>query len=193
MSDPYAPRPGYQFAERTSYLREIERLKSKWPNVESDVASSLSDKPLTVQPGDAIPNLGKYSGRVFKRRILSTDLKDGQRGGFRLVYLVGEDRNSVEFVAIYCKKEREAISAKDVLALIEQAEKAARLCCIEIETEPDCAEIWLGAELIDYAPCTVKVLPGTYRITCKIPPNRSAEHEFTCDGTDPLALRIVIP
>ena len=193
MSAPAAPKSGYTFTERASFRRDIENLNSKWPKAEEDILGIVSGGSLVNDPGDAIPNLDEFSGRVFKRRVLSTDLKDGKRGGFRLIYLVSEDCTNVELVAVYCKKEQATIHAKEILPILVRIEDATRLVCVEIVTEPDSAQVWLGTEFIDYAPCTLQLPKGNHVVTCRIPPDRVVEHSFDCDGTADIELRIVIP
>jgi hypothetical protein len=189
----YEPLPEYRLTERPSFRREIEHLNSKWPNAERDVQARVSQKRLSADAGTPIPNLGIYGGRVFKLRISSQDLKDGSSGGFRLIYLVSADRKQVELLSIYCKKEKTNIPTEDLLKLIDQAQRNSNECQVKIETEPDCAEVWIGEECVDYAPCTLKLTPGTYTVILKIPPDRSVAHSFSCDGQETVHLSINIP
>jgi hypothetical protein len=190
VSNKDAPLPGYRVSERVTYRSEIDRLNRKWPHAESDVRSSIQDQPLNIETGDAIPNMGEHAGRVFKRRILSSDLKDGKSGGFRLIYLVSEDRKSVAFMSIYCKSEKTNIPTKELLKLLKQTEESVSPATVEIETTPACAEVWIDGDFMNWAPCTLKVSPGTHSIKCQIQPDRIAEREFTCASGETLKFEI---
>jgi hypothetical protein len=174
--------PGYVRTERATYRREIDRLNRKWPRAESDVTKSLSEKPLDVETGDPIPNMGSDAGRVFKRQILSSDIKDGKSGGFRLLYIVSPDRMSVSLMSIYAKVEKTNLSTKALLRLIKQAEEHVQPGNIEIETSPANAEVWIDGDFMDIAPCTIPLAPGKHSIKCQIQPHLIAEREFTCES-----------
>jgi hypothetical protein len=190
VSDKDSPSPGYTRSERITYRKEINRLNGKWPHAEADVDSSLTEKPLDVEPGDAIPNLGEQAGKVFKRQILSSDIKDGKSGGFRLIYLVSEDRKSVALMSIYCKSEKVNISAKEILKLIKQTEECVPPGIVEIKTTPAEAEVWIDAEFIAWSPCTVTVSAGSHNLMCRIQPYLIAERDFICNGGETVKLEI---
>jgi len=187
------PKRGYIIVERASFRTCLDQLATKWPKAEADVAGAIHDNSLVNTPGVAIPNLGEYSGRVFKIRVHSSDLRDGKRGGYRLIYLVSTDGLKVELITIYCKKEKEQIAATEILKLVDHHQRANQLHCVEITTEPDSAEVWFEGVLVDYAPCTLQVPLGDHAVTCKIPPNRTAKKAFTCDGLGTIELHVMIP
>jgi mRNA-degrading endonuclease RelE of RelBE toxin-antitoxin system len=173
------PLSGYSCSESTTYRKEIERLNGKWPHAESDLSSALKEMPLDIVPGVAIPNLKEHAGKVFKRQILSTDIKDGKSGGFRLIYLVADDRKSVTFLSIYCKSEKVDIPGKILLRLIKMAEEFVPPGTVSVSTTPPNAEVWIDSSFMDWSPCTFSVAPGDHVILCRIQPDLIAERTFT--------------
>jgi mRNA-degrading endonuclease RelE of RelBE toxin-antitoxin system len=111
--------PGVKVDVTGRFLKDIKHLQKKYPKIRQDL------KPLTnaleegLTPGEQIPGV-KYT--VYKERLKSSDMKKGQRGGYRVVYYI-RTANHVFYMVIYPKAERENISAAELNALIDELER----------------------------------------------------------------------
>jgi hypothetical protein len=72
---------------------------------------------LSVQVGAVIPR--GHGAR--KLRLLSSDLRTGKRGGFRLIYLVeGEPSPRIYLLLLYAKPDRETVSPAEIERLLTE-------------------------------------------------------------------------
>lgn len=87
---------------------DIKQLRKKFPSVEKDL---LYIERL-LEAGSDIPQTFQYTGfgehKIFKTRVINTDLKKGKSSGYRLIYEEKEtedDRFIVELL-LYSKKKK---------------------------------------------------------------------------------------
>ena len=57
---------------------------------------------------------------VYKVRTVNTDTKSGKSNGYRIIYYVVKDDKEIYLLTVYYKKDKENISTKEILALIEE-------------------------------------------------------------------------
>lgn len=97
-------------------LRDVKRLRKKYPNVQADVQSLISTLEQGEVPGDQVPGVG-YT--VYKVRVRSSDQRKGKRGGFRVLYYL---RTTTLFIllTLYAKSDRIDISPEQIRYLIEE-------------------------------------------------------------------------
>ncbi len=105
----------------SSLLRDIKRLKKKYPNVTKDLRQLNEKLGKGEILGDAVAG---FSHHVYKVRVASSDQKRGKRGGFRVVYYVVMDDEEIYLLTMYAKAQQENIRASEIQFLIDQlAEK----------------------------------------------------------------------
>jgi len=95
--------------------RCVQELEKRYPHVRDDVKvgiQAIHENPLI---GVVIPN--GYGTR--KLRVLSSDLRKGKRGGYRLIYLVEERPDPrISLLLLYAKPIKGDVSEKELRQLI---------------------------------------------------------------------------
>jgi hypothetical protein len=76
-------------------------------------------KVLEADPsaGNPIPGWNK---EIWKVRVASSDVRNGKRGGFRLIYLWKADEIKIYFLVAYFKGEKAEITKKEIETLLKQ-------------------------------------------------------------------------
>ena len=92
------------------FLRDLKRLRKKYPRVRADVQDLIDQIQNGATPGDQMQGVG-YP--VYKARVASTDMKRGKSGGFRVIYYVVIEEQVV-LLTIYTKTQREDISSAEI-------------------------------------------------------------------------------
>lgn len=98
------------------FLKDVKRLKRKYPNVLKDL------KPLTDQiqnhetPGEHVPGVGYPT---YKVRVKNSDVDKGKSGGYGVIYYI-QTPSAVFLVTIYTKSEEENISPGEIRALVNE-------------------------------------------------------------------------
>ncbi len=98
------------------FLKDLKRLKKKYPNIRLDVDSLIESLQNGETPGDQVQATG-YT--VYKARLKSTDLNKGKSGGYRVIYFI-QMLTEVALITIYVKSERVDLSADIIRQLIEE-------------------------------------------------------------------------
>lgn len=106
--------PRYNVHESGSpvYQKSLKGLCKKYPYIKEDiqeVLKRLNPNPL-ASPSERIPGFPDKHIRYI--RVRSTDMQRGTRGGFRLVYLVGE--MDIYPLVVYAKTEQEKIPIEEI-------------------------------------------------------------------------------
>lgn len=92
------------------FLRDLKRLRKKYPRVRSDVQDLIDQIQNGATPGDQMQGVG-YT--VYKARVASTDMKRGKSGGFRVIYYIVIEEQVV-LLTIYTKTQHEDISSAEI-------------------------------------------------------------------------------
>lgn len=79
----------YEIVFGRTFKENVRRLERRFPHVKMDVAAGVRVLRDDPRVGAVIPR----GHGTRKLRLLSSDLRTGKRGGFRLIYLV-EDQPS---------------------------------------------------------------------------------------------------
>lgn len=88
----------------------------KYKNIVKDMEKVISLLEKGEFIGVAISNTGTYD--VFKARFPNSDIPCGASGGYRMIYYVVNDACVVYLLTVYCKRDKENISNKEIEKLI---------------------------------------------------------------------------
>jgi mRNA-degrading endonuclease RelE of RelBE toxin-antitoxin system len=95
--------------------------KRKYSHVIDDiykVVGQLQEGNLIGTPQN---NLSLPEGEVvYKVRTVNTDTKSGKSNGYRIIYYVIKDDKEIYLLTVYYKKDKENVSTKEILSLIEE-------------------------------------------------------------------------
>src|SRR5215217_7295706 len=101
------------FAE--DFIREVERLKKKYPHIKEDIQPLINQLKQGETPGDRL----KFPGVIlYKDRARNTDAQKGTRGGYRVIYLIIASNEIVMF-AVYSKLEKTDIRDAEIETRLE--------------------------------------------------------------------------
>lgn len=104
------PQPSVRIGFAEDFIREIERLKKKYPHIKEDIQPLINQLKQGETPGDRL----KYPGVIlYKDRARNTDAQKGTRGGYRVIYLVVSAVEVVMF-AVYSKLEKSDIRESEI-------------------------------------------------------------------------------
>lgn len=90
------------------YLSDMKYLKKKidYAKISKDLKSVLDAIQSGNSNSKAIAGLGKeYGGKVFKVRVPNSTAKKGKSNGFRLIYYLVTEQNTIYLITIYSKKD----------------------------------------------------------------------------------------
>jgi len=107
----------YEIVFGRTFKENVRRLERRFPHVKADVSAGIRVLQDSPRVGAVIPR-----GRgARKLRLLSSDLRTGKPGGYRLVYLV-EDQPSpcIYLLLLYAKPDRETASTADIERLLAE-------------------------------------------------------------------------
>ena len=90
----------YHVRYSVPFNRDLKKLAKKYPQIKKDLSSLIDQLEQGNFQGDELQD---FPGTVYKVRIGSTDQKKGKRGGFRIVYLIVTNRETIHLMAIYAK------------------------------------------------------------------------------------------
>jgi mRNA-degrading endonuclease RelE of RelBE toxin-antitoxin system len=99
-----------------AFLRQLKRLRKKYPSIAEDVRPLLLELQTGKTPGDRIRGAGHT---VFKVRVPNRDAQRGARGGYRVIYYV-PTLTARLLLAIYSKTEQADLAADDILRIVEE-------------------------------------------------------------------------
>jgi mRNA-degrading endonuclease RelE of RelBE toxin-antitoxin system len=107
----------YSVRTTPRFERSAKRLARKYPHFKDDLRVLL--RRLTEDPfhGTAIPG---FQHHVWKVRLGSTDMRVGKRGGFRIIYVVRRDTQTIYLVFAYPKSEKADVSPAEIESLLEE-------------------------------------------------------------------------
>lgn len=108
------------------FKRDLKKLSKKYPQIKKDLSSLLDQLEQKIFEGDELQG---FPGTVYKVRVGSTDQKKGKRGGFRVIYLIVTDAQTIHLMAIYAKArqtdltQRQKQELKEVINFIIDSEE----------------------------------------------------------------------
>ena len=113
----------YQVEYTALFKRNLKKLAKKYPRINRDLSNLLDQLENGEFNGDELQG---FVGSVYKIRVGSIDQKKGKRGGFRIIYIIVTDIETVHLLTIYAKAQQEDLShqqKQDLKLLIEELKK----------------------------------------------------------------------
>jgi mRNA-degrading endonuclease RelE of RelBE toxin-antitoxin system len=105
-----------QFEKDIKYYKR----KKKFNHIEDDLDEIIGELEQGNLLGDEIKELKlPQNEHTYKVRAANTDTKAGKSNGYRLIYYVVKDDRTIFLLTIYYKKDREDISEKEIIYLID--------------------------------------------------------------------------
>jgi mRNA-degrading endonuclease RelE of RelBE toxin-antitoxin system len=101
------------------FKRNLRVLSKKYRNIRSDIQPVLEQIMKGDLVGDKIPQTGDYT--IFKVRVKNRDIRKGKSAGYRLIYYVKTDKNSI-LITIYSKTEKSNITPEQIQRILESHE-----------------------------------------------------------------------
>jgi mRNA-degrading endonuclease RelE of RelBE toxin-antitoxin system len=98
------------------FLRQLKRIRKKYPSVQSDVQPLIDQLEGGETPGVQIRGV-KYT--VYKARVRNSDASSGKSGGYRVIYYI-KTSHLARLVYIYSKAEQTDIKADEIRRMIEE-------------------------------------------------------------------------
>jgi mRNA-degrading endonuclease RelE of RelBE toxin-antitoxin system len=108
-----------QILQSKVFIKNIKRLKKRYPNVEIDIQPLLEQLVKGETPGDQIQGLRHP---VFKARAANRDAQKGESGGYRLIYYV-KVKDVFVLIVIYSKTQQTDIAPKLLKQLLSDVEQ----------------------------------------------------------------------
>jgi len=94
----------------------VKKLEKRFPSVKKDVRLAVEVLLENPELGVLIPD----SSGVRKLRLRNSDMKRGKSGGYRLLYLFDETAESISFLLLYAKSDRENITQHEIQQLLNR-------------------------------------------------------------------------
>ncbi|MFN8492043.1 MAG: type II toxin-antitoxin system RelE/ParE family toxin [Caldilineaceae bacterium] len=98
------------------FKRNIRQLAKKYRHIKLDLQPVIEQLELGETLGDQVPGVGY---RVYKVRILNSDIGKGKRAGYRMLYYLETDEFAI-LLTIYAKSEQEDISSEQIRHIIAE-------------------------------------------------------------------------
>ena len=109
----------YKVILTPNFEKDLKKLKRKYRNIADDIEPTLEDLEKGNIKGDVIKmNLSDDEGSAIKIRVANTDINSGKSGGYRLICYAEKSDGTIFLLTIYCKREKEDISNKEILKLL---------------------------------------------------------------------------
>ena len=99
------------------FEKSLKGLNKKYPNINDNVKKVLYQIDDNPEIGDRIQGL---SQRVYKIRVLSTDMQKGKRGAYRMIYYYFDNNEDIILLTIYAKAKKENVSAEEIKVIMSQ-------------------------------------------------------------------------
>lgn len=100
------------------FRQTAKALRKRFPNLMRDLNPLLDELERGETPGDRIQGL-PY--RVYKARIRNTDARRGKSGGYRAVYYL-ESEDQTVILTIYSKTDQSDLPTNVIRRIIEEYE-----------------------------------------------------------------------
>ncbi len=100
------------------FLKDVKQLRKRYRQVEDDVEELVAEMERGNFRGDLLPG---YSRDVYKVRLANRFARRGRRGGFRVIYSL-LDANTVVYLHIYSKSDKDDVSRSDIDRMLRDLE-----------------------------------------------------------------------
>jgi len=100
-----------------AFKRQLKRLARKYRHIRADIEPILNQIEAGEMPGDQVTGIG---ASVFKVRAPNRDARRGSSGGYRMIYYLQTQDNSV-VLTIYSKSEQGDIGTNELRRILMEA------------------------------------------------------------------------
>lgn len=107
----------YEIIFTGSFKRQIKKLKKKYLRIKDDLNPLLVSIEKGELPGDPIAGL---LNKVYKVRCVSSDMKRGKSGGYRIIYYLEGRDSKIYLLTIYSKAQRANIPVDEILQMLKE-------------------------------------------------------------------------
>lgn len=107
-------KPPVQVRFSPVFLKDIKRLRKRYPHLQQDVQPLIDQLAAGETPGDQIQAIG-YT--VYKVRLPNRDAQRGKSGGYRVIYYI-QTREQIVLLTIYSKSDRTDTSTDEIQDII---------------------------------------------------------------------------
>ncbi|HKK91016.1 MAG TPA: type II toxin-antitoxin system RelE/ParE family toxin [Desulfobacteraceae bacterium] len=97
----------YKIEFTAVFKRRIKKLSKKYPHIKQDFSDILDQLEKGRFQGDEVQG---FQGKVYKVRIASSDQKKGKSGGFRFIYYIVFQNETVYMMTAYAKSAQETLT-----------------------------------------------------------------------------------
>ena len=101
------------------FKRNLRALSKKYRNIRLDIQPVLEQIMKGNFVGDKIPQTGDYT--ILKVRVRNRDIRKGKSAGYRLIYYVKTEKNSI-LITIYSKTEKSNITPDQIRRILKKYE-----------------------------------------------------------------------
>ena len=101
------------------FKRNLRALSKKYRNIRLDIQPVLEQIMKGNFVGDKIPQTGDYI--ILKVRVRNRDIRKGKSAGYRLIYYVKTEKNSI-LITIYSKTEKSNITPDQIRRILKKYE-----------------------------------------------------------------------
>jgi len=101
------------------FKRNLRALSKKYRNIRLDIQPVLEQIMKGNFVGDKIPQTGEYI--ILKVRVRNRDIRKGKSAGYRLIYYVKTEKNSI-LITIYSKTEKSNITPDQIRRILKKYE-----------------------------------------------------------------------
>ena len=110
----------YTVIPTKSFKKDIKQYKRKYRNIVNDLNPVIKQLEAGELLGRQIPNIKMTDddNNVIKVRVANADIPCGERGGYRLIYYAIKSDGTIYLLTVYCKRDKENISNKEIQKLI---------------------------------------------------------------------------
>lgn len=101
------------------FERRVKKLFKKYRRIQKDLAPLIEKLEAGELAGNAVPGFEK---KLYKVRVPSSDQKKGKSGGFRVLYYLILENQSIYLLTIYAKAKRNDIRRREILEILKKIE-----------------------------------------------------------------------
>jgi len=95
------------------FAKEVKKLSKKFKSLKKDLSQLIERLEKNPTEGTSLGN------SCYKIRVANSSIPTGKSGGFRVITYFLDSDNNLYLLSIYSKTEKETISNKELLEILE--------------------------------------------------------------------------
>lgn len=110
----------YNVVPTKSFEKDVKQYKKKYRHIAADLDEVIQELEKGNLLGRPIPNIemADDDNNIIKVRVANSDIPCGERGGYRIIYYAIKSDGTIYLLSVYCKRDKENISNKEIQKLI---------------------------------------------------------------------------